>query len=317
MVHSIQANEMGWRSLQLDLGQSLKTQIDFFVCSGAKRGPSALVAGGIHGDEYEGPAAIGQFAAEVSTELLSGTVVLVPVANPPAFEAGSRVSPLDGVNLARVFPGKADGSPTERLADSLFSRFAGPAGFLIDLHSGGVEYEFLPVAGFYGAPGLNNPSYRAAVAMRLPALWQLPETNGVLSREFTRIGKAAVGAEYLGGGSLSKDGVRDYVSGIKSCLAHWGIWNGALSEATTLPKVYANDWLLSPATGLFRAACRLGEQVADGDELAVICDRSGCIVATVPAQTSGVVLGLRHKAYIRQNDWAVLVGNEINSVPGL
>src|SRR5207344_3566991 len=104
----------------------------------------------------------------------SGSVWLIPGANPLAFAAGTRTSPEDGVNLARVFPGDASGTPTQRLAYWLFSSFAEKADYLIDLHSGGVEYKFLPVGCFYDRPGLENPSYRAASAFGLPNLWRLP-----------------------------------------------------------------------------------------------------------------------------------------------
>src|SRR5262249_25942167 len=220
------------------------------------------------GDEYEGPAAVARIVPEVKPEYVSGTVWLIPVANPMAFEAGVRTSPVDGANLARLFPGKSDGTPTEQLAYFLFAELAQTAEYLIDLHSGGVEYEFLPVSGFYKQPHPANLSYQSARAMGLPALWQLPETPGVLSCEFARVGKIAVGAEYLGGGRLSEKGVLAYVGGIKSCLTFWGIWKGQIHQSIAEPKAYRNDWILAPATGVFHAHYELGDKIRQGDELA-------------------------------------------------
>ena len=128
--------------------------------SGAARqpGPFTLITAGIHGDEYEGPAAVAAFVETLSSSSgLAGSVAAIPVANPMAWRASQRTSPDDGLNLARTFPGRADGSPTERLAAALFE-LAIEADYLIDLHSGGVEYLFFPMTGFYGVAELSNPS---------------------------------------------------------------------------------------------------------------------------------------------------------------
>jgi N-alpha-acetyl-L-2,4-diaminobutyrate deacetylase len=179
---------------------------------------------------------------------------MIPVANPFAFSAGARTSPGDGINLARVFPGKKDGTPTELLARFLFDEFASKVDYLIDLHSGGVEYEFFPVAGFYGRAGLENPSFRAARAMGLPALWQLPETSGVLSWEAARAGKVAIGAEYLGAGRLCGDGVQAYVRGIRRCLELWQMLEPLDCPPTQEARIFErlapgpSHWLVSHPT---------------------------------------------------------------------
>src|SRR5262249_21181572 len=153
--------------------------------------------------------------------------------------------------------------------------------------SGGVEYEFLPVCGFYKGPHPDNHSYQSARAMGLPSLWQLPETPGVLSREFARAGKTAIGAEYLGGGRLSEEGVRAYVQGIKSCLAFWGIWKGQIHQSLSEPKVYGNDWIMAPATGIFHAQYELRDKVCKGDELATIKSVTGEVLAKIFADEAG------------------------------
>ena len=164
-----------------------------------------------------------KLAERLRTEAIRGTVVLVPVANPLAFGAGTRTTPEDGRNLAREFPGRAEGTITQRLAAAIFSRLVEDARYLIDLHSGGVEYEFTPLAGFYGAPHPENASYQAARHYGLPVLWRLPETSGVLSCEAVRRGVVSIGHEYLGGGRLSLPGADAYADGALSVLRHWEI----------------------------------------------------------------------------------------------
>src|SRR5215472_6421326 len=178
-VHDLPAGFCGWRTWEA----TAHARIEAFCCRGWEDGPFALVTAGVHGDEYEGPSAVFLLAKALKPDRVRGTVVAVPVVNPAAFTSGTRLHPEDGCNLARNFPGDANGGPTQQLAAAIFNELASRADYLIDLHSGGVEYVFLPVSGFYGEPVRGNPSFRAAQVFGLPALWQLPPTHGVLSCE--------------------------------------------------------------------------------------------------------------------------------------
>ena len=80
-------------------------------------GPTALLSGANHGDEYEGPIVLQQLAYELTPRDISGRLIIVPYMNFPAFQTARRTSPLDGINLNRCFPGKPDGTPTEKIAD--------------------------------------------------------------------------------------------------------------------------------------------------------------------------------------------------------
>jgi hypothetical protein len=218
--------------------------------------------------------------------------------------------PEDGCNLARTFPGNPNGGPSEQLAAAIFGELVTPADYLIDLHSGGVEYVFLPVAGFYGEPESGNGSFQAAWTFGLPALWQLPETGGVLSCEAWRRGKIAIGTEYLGAGQLSADGVREYRNGIEACLANWRMLTSPPPTPKT-PGVFAGDWQMASAAGIFTAYCHIGDSVTKGTALAVIAGMRGQVLQELASTCDGVVLGLRSKAYIRETNWAVLVGRRI------
>lgn len=301
----------GWQTLSVDCGSGLQVELDVFTCEGAAPGPTALIVAGIHGDEYEGPAAIWKVADALQPEEVAGTVILIPVASPLAFEAGTRVTPPDGVNLARVFPGDPEGSPTERLAYFLFETFGRTCNYLIDLHSGGVEYDFLPVSGFRGEPSPDNPSFTAARALGLPILWQLPDRPGIFSREVSRLGTVTVGAEYRGVGQLSRDGEVEYARGILSCLSHWGIYQGRVEPIESSAGVYTSHWLLCPESGVFTTRLKLGDRFAAGEVLAEIRNHRGEVLAEVTAEEAGTVLALRSKAYARKGDWALLHGLQL------
>jgi predicted deacylase len=296
----------GWSTWQA----TTRASLEVFCCRGLSDGPLVLITAGVHGDEYEGPAAVSSLTELLPPDRVRGTIVAVPVANPAAFAAGTRMHPEDGHNLARTFPGNSKGSPSEQLAAAIFGELVAPAGYVIDLHSGGVEYIFLPVTGFYGEPVNSNPSFEAAKTFGLQALWQLPETGGVLSCEAWRRGKVAIGTEYLGAGQLSPDGIRDYRNGVIACLAHWGILPETPQAAET-PAVFAGDWQIASFEGIFTACCSLGDSVLQGTRTALIAGMRGQVLQEFVSPCDGVVLGLRSKAYIRETNWAVLVGGRI------
>ncbi len=130
-------NLAGWANLLLPIS---------VISNGA--GPTALVMAGNHGDEYPGQVAILRLMRELdrSPELVRGRVILIPALNMPAAKAGTRLSPLDGKNLNRSFPGKADGTPTEMIADYLTRVLFPLADIVIDIHTGGRGVDFYPCA---------------------------------------------------------------------------------------------------------------------------------------------------------------------------
>jgi predicted deacylase len=300
----------GWQGWQA----TPEAALHLFCAGDHASGPTALITAGVHGDEYEGPAAVARLSQELAATPLRGRVLLVPVANPLARLSGTRVTQQDDRNLARCFPGESGGSITERLAHAIFEHLLRTSDYLIDLHSGGVEYLFLPLAGFYGEAATDNRSYVAARIFGLPALWQLPSTPGVLSKEAISTGKVAIGHEYGGAGQLSPQGAEAYVQGVKNCLCAWSILPGASPAPSSNQHLYSGDWLQSAEMGLFLPQVELGSRVDENALLATIHDERGQAVQQIHAPFAGRVLGLRSKAHIPPHAWTVLLGRRHNLV---
>src|SRR4051794_27343226 len=87
------------------LADGSRLELPIVVLAGSAPRPRLVCVAGIHGDEPEGMLALMQLADELDPARINGELVLVPVANPPAFGAGTRTSPLDGIDLNRIFPG--------------------------------------------------------------------------------------------------------------------------------------------------------------------------------------------------------------------
>lgn len=109
------------------------------IASGEKDGATLWFNGCIHGEEYGGTVSIIQFMNSMDIKNLKGTIIGVLVANLLAFREWSRNTPLDEVNLNRVFPGNPSNSFTHQLAHTYMETVCEYADFLIDLHSGDIR----------------------------------------------------------------------------------------------------------------------------------------------------------------------------------
>ena len=136
-------------ALKLELegySSGIRVEIPFHALSGARSGPRILLIAGVHGDEYEGVAALHDLASDLDPQILAGLVVIVAVANPQAFQAETRRHPVDFGDLNRAFPGDPSGSITERLAAVLFDEFVLGSGAFLSLHGWSKEATVIPYA---------------------------------------------------------------------------------------------------------------------------------------------------------------------------
>jgi predicted deacylase len=281
---------------------------------GRADGPHVAFTGGVHGDEYEGPLALLDLARTLARLPLRGRVTILPFVNAPALSAATRASPLDGANLARIFPGSAEGTLSHRLARAVWSAIE-TADALVDCHAGGVELAFMPVAGFYAAGGGVDAASAAASralaeATGLPDLWRLPPTAGVLSCEAARRGIAVTGCEIGGRGGARPADVALYHDAFLRVLAARGLIDPVVASAPA-PRVLGGVWRLAPVSGLFRPVAALGAAVKAGETVARIEALTGDILAVLDAPHGGVILAERNLARIREGDLAIFVAEVI------
>ncbi len=170
-----------------------------------------LIAAGVHGDEFEPMVAVERLSHMLPTDELCGHVTLVPVVNESAFLLGRRTG-ADELDLARVCPGKADGSATEQTANSL-SKLIQQADYFIDLHTGGVCMSVWPMTGYmlHSDPETLSMQRRMAVAFNLPVMWGT--YAGMEGRSLSVARDAnipAIYTEYLGSDQRFDCGWRTY-----------------------------------------------------------------------------------------------------------
>lgn len=298
--------------VSVDVGLASPARLPALVIQGQHAGPAAMLAAGVHGDEFEGIAALPQLITGLDPGKIRGTILALPVCNPFAFAAQSRCSPatLDGTNLARVFPGDPADSPTRRLAAALFglaTRLLTPDGLFADLHSAGTRYRYLTLAGFRDIPGpARDASEEAARHFGVGHLWSVWDQRGMFNAEISRAGIPTVGIEAPGQGGCHDHDVAGYVAGLRNLLA----WRGILDAPTpprdgSVPRRPTE--LTAPADGLFLTGHAVGDQVRKGDLIGRIADTFGEIRATLTAPHDGQLWALRTFGSIQAGDLAAWV----------
>jgi len=264
-------------------------------------GPTALLTGGNHGDEYKGPVALSKLAQQLQAGQVSGRVIIVPFMNTPAFQAGTRTSPIDRGNLNRSFPGRPDGSVTEKIADYFRRTLLPLADIVLDIHSGGRTLDFLPFAACHVLPDKAQQArceagmraFAAPYSMRMLEL----DAQAMYDTAAEEQGKVFITTELGGGGTSTAKSVALAERGVRNVLIHAGILAGEVEqgETTLLDMPDGDCFIASEHDGLLEMCRDLGETVSQGEVIARIHDirRTGSAPVEYRARRSGL-LAARH-----------------------
>jgi len=233
-------------------------------------GPRVLLSAGNHGDEYEGQIALAKLARSLMPEAVSGQVIILPMANFPAAQAGTRTSPIDGGNLNRIFPGDPDGGPTEIIAHYIESVLMAEVDVAIDLHSGGSSLLYIPgtLARRHGDPAKLETVLGLARAFGAPMSYLMGpggEDRSILAAA-DRAGITAMSAELGGAGMVTRETLAVTERGIANVLRHLGVLAGRAEPhpVRILEVVRARHYVYSPDAGLFEPRAELGDAAKSG-----------------------------------------------------
>lgn len=264
-------------------------------------GPTALLTGASHGDEYEGPVALVDLARSLDPADVSGRVIILPFLNYPAFRAGRRLSPIDGANMNRIFPGQADGTVSQKIADFVQRQLLPLADVVLDFHSGGKTLDFVPFAAAHALP---DPAHEARChaardAFGAPYSMTMLEIDavGMLDTAAEALGKVFVTTELGGAGTATARSIAIAKRGVRNVLIHSGILAGELvrSSSTRLDMPSSDCFIFSETDGLIEPCVDLGDRVAAGDVIARVhsASRTGQAPVDYRARLSGI-LAARH-----------------------
>ena len=293
------------------------------VALGQGRGPTVLVCGGTHGDEYEGQWTAAALCRELDPSEVAGRLIVVPTVNRPAALAGRRSSPLDGADINRIFPPRSGGAegPSAAIARFLWDQAIRPCDILLDLHSGGGEHEFVLSSNLQGRIGstASAEDLAALLAMDAPYAIVFDEIggegmphNGTIEGAARALGKRCFSSELGGGGRLTPESVAAARKATLNLLRHVGVLSGPApgpGGSRLLLLARPEHYLASPVAGLFAPTVRLGQAVRAGQALGAVCrlEEPGFPLHGVAAACDGVVVALVAQARVAAGSTLAMV----------
>lgn len=311
--------------IQVPPGVDEGTFIPITLLHGARPGPVLALVAGVHGSEYSPILALQSLLPKLDPMRLSGKLILVHVANVPSF-LGRTVytGPVDGKNLNRSFPGKPDGTLSERIAHTLTTRVIQPADYVVDLHSGDANEDLMPWTGYYaqhGDPAVIRRSRELAIAFGFDHIVMFPHGPLTPSEAVytgataTTLGKPSLDVECGGLGRIDPEAVGKIVDGLLSLLRHLGMIEGKSAPAESPRFIERRANLKSEVDGIFYLQVRAGQHVAAGALLGYITDFWARKTWEARAPHAGVVLSVFGTPPARQGETVAVVG-ELLAQPG-
>ena len=239
--------------------------LPIMIAQGTAPGGTIWLEGCIHGDEYGGAASIIDFMNALDPTTLTGTIIAVPVVNPPSYNHRSRFSYIDGQNINRVFPGSATGSYSFQLAEILHTLIAEHADYLIDLHSGGIGAE-VPFYVIYKDTGdaAVERSLELAKSVGCQVIWRSRGGDGLtstVSADAVRSGVPTVTVE-CGGGTVTAEHLAHFRTAIEGFCRGAGVLPGTAPRQDEYTIICDGSFLHNREGGMFVPECKVGDFVA-------------------------------------------------------
>lgn len=289
-------------------------------------GPCALVIAGNHGDEWEGQFAIRNIARELQPADIKGQIIFVPAMNFPAVLNNSRCSPIDQLNMNRIFPGDARGSMTRKIAAFVYHELVHRADFVLDLHAGGRTLWCATYGAMHRYPSAELSNETLALMRAFGAPISLifdaePDREGMLDTAVEDLGKPFVSVELGGSGTVTARSIAVAVRGVRGVLNHAGITSTPLPAVpdTRIMEIPANGFVRAADHGLFEPFVEMGETVRAGQAIGQM--HSPHLPEREPlqhtVQCDGEVLVRRTTGLATHGDCLLAVGRPVDAATAL
>jgi predicted deacylase len=298
-IGDISANKGEMARGFLTLGETVSgpIQIPLVVMNGAGDGPELCITAGVHATEYAPIDAAMRLIHQVDPKKLRGRLVVIPVMNMPMFQARMPfVSPVDGLNLNKIAPGSKDGTISEILAHTLLEEVLAEADYHIDLHAGDFGEQLWAFAG-YALSGDHRQDIEGEALTRVysPRMIVLsreggtvPPFPGSLNHSASKRGIISILAEAGGDGTLNDADVQEHLNGIWNVMKYLKMVDGEPHVAG--PRIRGTDRFVMRArrSGLVRLTVAIGDNIAEGQIVAEICNVFGEVIETIRAPRPGI-----------------------------
>ncbi|HKE05937.1 MAG TPA: M14 family metallopeptidase [Blastocatellia bacterium] len=285
--------------IEVPAGSDAGTSIPVAVFHGAKPGPVLALVSGAHGTEYASIIALEKLIGLLNPAEISGTVIIVPLVNIPSFERKvPHINPVDGKSMNRMYPGKLDGTQTDRASFLITKQVVEQCDHLIDLHGGDLDESLRPYSYWTktGNEQQDRISHEMVLAFGLDHIIissdrpKDPQASRYLENTATTRGKPSITVEAGHAGTVEADDVSALVNGCLSVMRYLKMAPG--SAATVEHPVWIEKVvpLASEQTGVFYPVVRRGTYVEQGMKVGYVTDYLGKVIFEARAPAPGIVL---------------------------
>jgi hypothetical protein len=310
--------------LAVPAGSDAALDIPVAVVHGARPGPVLALVAGAHGTEYASIVALEELIENLDPGEVSGTVILVPLVNTPSFEQKvPHVNPVDGKSMNRFYPGKADGTQTERALFQMTRQVVEKCDYLIDYHGGDLDEDLRPYAYWVktGNAKQDSVSRRMVLAFGLSTIIISadrpadPGASRYLDATATSRGKPAITVEAGHAGTVEPADVSALIDGTISVMRLLKMLPGEPSAVENPVWIDSIKTVASEQTGIFYPLVDRGTYVARGMKLGYVTDYVGRRIFEARAPEAGVVLYVCAVPSMKKGDTIANIGVVAASPP--
>lgn len=304
-------------------GVDAATAIPVAVIQGARPGPVLALVSGSHGTEYASIIALERLIQTLDPAQVSGTVIIVPLVNIQSFEQKvPHVNPVDGKSMNRFYPGKADGTQTERASWLITRQVVERCDYLIDYHGGDLDESLRPYAYWPKSGNAKQDSTTRdmvlAFGLNHIIVWsdrpKDPNASRYLDNTANTRGKPAIAVEAGYSGTVRHYDVQALLNGTLNVMRYLKMLPGAAAMIEHPVWIGKIDTVASDRPGIFYPMVQRGTYVAQGMKIGYVTDYFGNTIYEAVAPAAGVVLYICGVPSMKKGDTVANIG-EITTNP--
>ena len=309
--------------LEVPAGVDAAASIPVVVFRGAKPGPVLALVSGAHGTEYASIIALEKVIQTLDPAQISGTVIVVPLLNIASFEQKvPHVNPLDGKSMNRFYPGKQDGTQTERVSYVITKQIVERCDYLVDYHGGDLDENLRPYAYWPKSGEAKHDAITREMVLAFGLdhiiVWsdrpKDPAASRYLDNTANTRGKPAIAVEAGYSGTVQPEDIALLANGTLSLMRYLKMLPGAptvVEHPVWLGKV---DTVSSDQPGIFYPVVQRGTYVEAGMKIGYVTDYFGKTIFEAHAPVAGVVLYICGVPSMKKGDTVANIG-EITTNP--
>ncbi len=304
-------------SIAVPAGVDAGMNIPVVVLHGAKPGPALAIVSGLHGTEYASILAVERLIQLLDPAQIAGSVILVPLVNVASFEQKiAHVNPVDGKSMNRFYPGRADGTQTERASFLMTKEVVDQCDHLIDLHGGDLDESLRPYSYWTvtGNMAQDQVSKEMLLSFGLDHIVisadrpKDPAASRYLENTASTRGKPSITAEAGHAGTADPDDIAVLVSGCINVMRYLRMIPGAPAVIENPVWIERAAAVASEQTGIFYPLVKRGAYVQSGMKIGYVTDYVGKVLYEARAPESGVVLYIRAVPSMTRGETVASIG---------